>query len=337
MRWRQAASSSATRPARSKIADSEIRHVSDTALWVATFRGQEGQREDAAFDDPLASLLSGERGRAIARSIPRAAMVEWGMIIRTSAIDRLLNQALTAGIDTVLNLGAGLDTRPYRMTLPATLRWIELDFPNIVELKNAKLIEHQPVCELERVGMDLLDRRSRNKLLARYGMTSKNTLVITEGVLSYFSIHDAATLAEELAAIPSIRFWIQDFDTAGQRRLPRGWGAKLKAAPFLFKVKDWFGFFEKYGWRSSQVITNFEESQRIDRPYPLDFPFGLILRALPKAMSQKILSLSGAVLMQNVACTSGKPLNRSENRNTATSPTLTNSCAKVGKASLSIT
>ena len=87
-----------------------------------------------------------------------------------------------------------------------------------------------------------------------------------------------------LHAAPSVRFWIQDFDNAGQRRLPRGWAAKLKEAPILFKVKNWFEFFEKYGWRSSHVITSLEESQRINRPYPLDFPFGLMLRALPKAM-----------------------------------------------------
>ena len=248
------------------------------------------------------------------------------MVMRTSAIDRLIYEALQSGVDTVLNLGAGLDTRPYRMKLPAALRWIEMDFPNIVELKNSKLVEDKPVCELERVGVDLLDRRTRHTLLAQYGTTSKNTLVITEGVLSYFSVHDAATLADELAAFPSIRFWIQDFDNAGQRRSPRGWEAKLKAAPFLFKVKDWFEFFEKYGWRSSHIITNFEESQRINRPYPLDFPFGLILRALPKAMSQKILSLSGAVLMQSVARRSGKLFSRSENRN-AISPSFTNSRA----------
>jgi hypothetical protein len=137
--------------------------------------------------------------------------------------------------------------------------------------------------------------------------------VITEGVLSYFSAHDAAILAEELAAFPSIRFWIQDFDNAGRRRLPRGWAAKLKAAPFLFKVNDWFHFFKQYGWQPCKVITNFEESQRIYRPYPIDFPFGLILRALPEAMSQKILSLSGVVLMQSVAPRSGKPFGRAEN------------------------
>jgi methyltransferase (TIGR00027 family) len=280
--------------------DSSVTHVTDTAFWVAHFRAKESQLAAPAFHDPLASLLCGNRGRQIARSIPRAAMVEWGVLVRTSAIDRLIYEALQSGVDTVLNLGAGLDTRPYRMKLPATLRWIEMDFPNIVELKDTQLVNYKPVCELERVGVDLLDHRYRNTLLARYGMTSKNTLVITEGVLPYFSVHDAATLAEELAAFPSIRFWIQDFDNAGRRGSPRGWDAKLKAAPFLFKVKDWFEFFEKYAWRSSHVITSLEESQRINRPYPLDFPFGLILRALPKAMRQKILSLSGAVLMQSV-------------------------------------
>jgi methyltransferase (TIGR00027 family) len=287
------------------IDESSVTHVTDTAFWVAHFRAKESQRAAPAFHDPLASLLCGNRGLQIARSIPRASMVEWGTVVRTSAMDRLIYEALQSGVDTVLNLGAGLDTRPYRMKLPATLRWIEMDFPDIVELKKSKLVEYKPACELERVGVDLLDRRSRNTLLAGYGTTSKNTLVITEGVLSYFSVHDAATLAQELAAIPSMRFWIQDFDNAGQRRLPRGWEAKLKAAPFLFKVKDWFRFFEKYGWQPRQVITGLEESQRINRPYPVDFPFGLILRALPKAMSQKILSSSGVVLMQGIASDSG--------------------------------
>ena len=281
-------------------ADSAIRHVSDTALWVAACRAQEGQRADAAFNDSLASILSGERGRAIARSIPRATMVEWGIILRTSAIDCLVNDSLSAGADTVLNLGAGLDTRPYRMRLPASLRWVELDFPSIVELKCAKLGEHRPVCALERVGIDLLDRRARNAILAHYAAASRNTLVITEGVLAYFSVHEAATLASDLHASPSIHSWIQDFDNAGQGRPPRGWEEKLKAAPMRFKVTDWFEFFAKYGWRPSRVITSFEESRRIHRPYPLDFPFGLLLRALPKAMQQTIHSLSGAVLMQGI-------------------------------------
>jgi methyltransferase (TIGR00027 family) len=278
--------------------DAAIAHVSDTALWVATYRAREGQRADAAFDDPLASLLAGERGAKIARSFSRTAMVAWGMIIRTAAIDRLIDAALASGIDTVLNLGAGLDCRPYRMQLPAALHWIEVDFPIIVEMKNSRLLRIAPNCRLERIGMDLLDRSSRAKLFARCGATSKQALVITEGVIPYLSASDVAALASDLHAIASMRSWIQDFDDAGKRGLPRGWAKKLRAAPFLFEVQNWFEFFSKYGWRAAKVITSFEESQRINRPYPFEFPQGLITWAIPKAMSQRILSLSGAVLMQ---------------------------------------
>jgi methyltransferase (TIGR00027 family) len=227
-------------------------------------------------------------------------MVSWGVVVRTSAIDRLINEALQTGVDTVLNLGAGLDTRPYRMDLPAHIRWIEIDFPAVIELKNSRLLEHTPACGLERVGLDLLDRSARNELFARYGAVSKNILAIAEGVIPYFSNDDAAALARDLIAVPSIAFWIQDFDNAGKRRLPGNWAKKLKAAPFLFQVNDWFEFFRQAGWRSQRKITSAEESARINRPFPVDFPFGLIARALPRKIRQAILGLSGAVLFDRL-------------------------------------
>jgi methyltransferase (TIGR00027 family) len=280
--------------------DSSITHITDTAFWTATFRAREAQRADAAFHDALAGILSGERGRKITRSMPRAGLVGWGIVVRTSAIDQLIHEALDSGVDAVLNLGAGLDTRPYRMKLPGQLRWIEIDFPNIVEFKNASLAEHAPICHLERIGMDLLNRSARSELFARCGAYSEKTLVITEGVISYLSNDDVATLAREMFENPAIRLWIQDFDNAGNRQLPRGWEEKLRAAPFVFEVKDWFEFFEQSGWRALKTITSAEEAKKISRPYPWDFPYGLLLRALPSAMREKILSLSGAVLMERM-------------------------------------
>jgi methyltransferase (TIGR00027 family) len=275
-----------------------ITNVADTALWVATFRGKEDERPDAAFHDPLALMLAGERGRAIARIIPRSASVAWAMVVRTSAIDWLVSEAIRMGVDTVLNLGAGLDTRPYRMSLPGHLRWIEIDFPSIVELKDSMLIAHTPSCNLERVGLDLLNRSSRNDLFARFGGQSRNTLVIAEGVIPYFSNDAAAVLAKDLLAIQSFHYWILDFDNAGKRGMPKAWEKHMKAAPFLFQVDDWFEFFSRCGWHPHQVITSDEESARINRPYPYNFPLGLIMHALPRSVSRKILSLSGAVLLR---------------------------------------
>jgi hypothetical protein len=53
------------------------------------------------------------------------------------------------------------------------------------------------------------------------------------------------------------------------------------------------------------VIAGFEEVLRINRPYPWDFAYGLIARALPEAMNQKILDSNGVVLMQRSAGASG--------------------------------
>lgn len=54
-----------------------IRHISDTALWVAVYRAQESERPDAVFRDPLARRLAGERGAQIAATMPFAQRHAW--------------------------------------------------------------------------------------------------------------------------------------------------------------------------------------------------------------------------------------------------------------------
>jgi methyltransferase (TIGR00027 family) len=279
-------------------AELSIKHVSDTALWVAHFRAQETQRPDAVFQDPLASLLAGERGRRIARSFPRSGNIAWGTVVRTSATDRLIGEALELGVDSILNLGAGLDTRPYRMRLPAQLHWIEVDFPSVIEFKRSKLSPYKPACALERVGMDLLDRSLRHAFFSKCGSRFKSTLLISEGLIPFMSTHDVVSLARDLATVTSFRHWISDFaNLNSKRKTPKRWEEKLKAAPFLFEADDCMAFFKRTGWCPGKIITSGEESEAINRPYPLDFPRGLIMRALPREVRRRILNLSGVVLM----------------------------------------
>ncbi|BCP37308.1 hypothetical protein MINTMi198_26780 [Mycobacterium intracellulare M.i.198] len=97
-----------------------ITHVSDTARWTALHRATESARPDALFSDPLAGLLAGDHGRAIVDNVPRTTRNGWWLVARTKIIDDAIADAIADGCDRVLNLAAGLDTRPYRLDLPPT-------------------------------------------------------------------------------------------------------------------------------------------------------------------------------------------------------------------------
>jgi methyltransferase (TIGR00027 family) len=278
---------------------SEIEHVSDTALWVATYRAMESERPDASFKDPLANLLIGERGRQIEKRMPFRRLMHWVMVVRTTAIDELILDALAQGVDTVLNLGAGLDTRPYRMSLPPDLRWIEADFPHMIELKNTKLVGEKPVCRLERVAIDLSDVVARRAFLDRVGKSAKGILFITEGVVAYLSDEEAASLARDLFAVPTGRFWIQDVYTGQvKHRMPSAWKKRLKAAPFKFNAPDWVAFFAPFGWKVHTRIGAVEQSGKLGRPLPFVFPWSLLMIFFSRRKRREMRNLWAYVLLE---------------------------------------
>ncbi|MFZ0921443.1 MAG: class I SAM-dependent methyltransferase, partial [Candidatus Acidiferrales bacterium] len=119
--------------------NTSVRNVSDTARWVAYFRALETERDDALFRDPYARRLAGERGFEIAGTLSDGNKHEWAWVARTLLFDQFVSRAIIEGADLILNLGAGLDARPYRMDLPQGLRWIEADLPEIVAYKQAVL------------------------------------------------------------------------------------------------------------------------------------------------------------------------------------------------------
>src|SRR5690349_16595887 len=108
---------------------------------VAAFRAGESARPDAAFRDPLAAKRAGHHGRRLAADNEAAA---WGVVMRTVIIDAMLADAVRRGVRTILDLGAGLDARPYRMDLPADLRFIEADLPHVIAYKEERLAGDTP-------------------------------------------------------------------------------------------------------------------------------------------------------------------------------------------------
>jgi len=194
----------------------EIAHVSDTALMTAACRAMETERPDGLIRDPFAAPLAGERGMAIARALPGLEKMCFGVGIRSRFLDELLLDTIAAyGIATVLSVGAGLDTRPWRLELPATLRWIEVDFPDMLNYKDAIMAAAAPRCHRERLSADVNDASGRESVFAAAG--DGRTLMITEGLLMYLP---AATI-EALAATASVTHWMLDAASAEMSRRVR--------------------------------------------------------------------------------------------------------------------
>src|SRR4051812_17977796 len=160
------------------MSDRPIAHVADTAFWVATYRANESARPDALFADPLAARLVAERGHDIADKMVDGHEVAWVVVMRTCIIDDLIHEAIAAGCDTILNLGAGLDTRPYRLELPRSRRWIEVDFAATIDFKNQRLAGETPRCQLERRAVDLADPVARRALLADVNASAQKVFVL---------------------------------------------------------------------------------------------------------------------------------------------------------------
>jgi methyltransferase (TIGR00027 family) len=248
-----------------------VEKVSDTAFGIAHYRAVETERSDALFHDPLAKVLAGERGKEIAAAMPMPFMVEQIVVIRTCVIDGYIRMAIDQGVDTVVNLGAGLDTRPYRLDLPNSLRWIEADYPDVIEFKEKRLSGEKPRCQLERVQLDLADVAERQKLLVRVGGQAKKTFVLTEGVISYWSVEEVGSLADDLKALGQACYWVVDYfspEVVKYRQRSRI-GRKMRNAPFKFAPTDWLGFFREHGWRPKEIRYLAEEAERLHRPIQL--------------------------------------------------------------------
>ena len=192
--------------------EGEITHVSDTALMVAACRAHETTLPDAFVSDPFAARLAGSRGKAILDGMPYANVLRMGLAIRTRFLDELLLEALAMyPIASVLSVGCGLDTRPWRLDLPGNLKWVEIDFADMLNYKERMMSGERPRCRRERLIADVNDPVQRRALYDAVG--TESALMITEGLLMYLPAATVDALAAETRQHSGIAHWISDINT----------------------------------------------------------------------------------------------------------------------------
>jgi len=254
-----------------------VRHISDTALWAAMHRAKETERPDAKFQDPFARQLAGERGEQIAAALAIPEADSWSWMARTYLFDQFITDQIQRGTDMVVNVAAGLDARPYRMALPRSLAWIEIDLPDVLDYKKSVLAAHDPHCNLERIPLDLTDVHRRRAVFQSLRSKAAKALVLAEGLMIYLTEDNASLLAEDLAAIPVFRFWLLDLASPGLLAILR---AKARdqfrdAGVLQFAPGNGPEFFAAHKWKVVNVQSLLQTAGRLNR--------------LPEAMRQLAL------------------------------------------------
>lgn len=168
----------------------DVPPVLRTALWLAGARVLEARRPRPLVTDTFAEHLLGAEGLKAALDLERAHPAPRAIIRRVRLMDELVTRYVKdRRIEVVIMAGTGLDARPYRLDLPPSLAWIDMDYPVVTDWKNERLRDVPPRCVLERIGTDLM---RPGALAAAIGdrCMGKRTLVLIENLLQYFSTRD---------------------------------------------------------------------------------------------------------------------------------------------------
>lgn len=126
--------------------------VSRTALGAAICRMIEQYQPEKTrlFDDPVAKELvggpirflmhfSGMRNLTVQQTDAVAKGIYGVQVCRTRFIDDVVQTAISQGIKQLVILGAGYDTRPYRLPQIKNVKVFEVDLPAVQEDKKKKL------------------------------------------------------------------------------------------------------------------------------------------------------------------------------------------------------
>lgn len=249
-----------------------------TAVGVARVRAMETAREQPLFRDPLALAFATAGGRDPATPSPpgvdEAARRRWlgvafSIVIRTKFLDDLLDRAVESGVRQVVLLGAGMDSRAFRMDWPAGTRLFEVDTAEPLGFKAAVLRQEHaaPRCERITVPVDL--REDWPGALAAAGHDpAQPTVWIAEGLLIYLPEAAVESLLERVGALsaPGSRMGL----TLGSRgvvdRFREDAASGSAASMWLSEMpEDPVGWLAGLGWEA-ETFTLRERAAAYGRP-----------------------------------------------------------------------
>lgn len=173
----------------------KLTDVSKTALVTLRSHVLESQRNNPIINDPMAAYcleklisLASEEEKTLLFNRKLPSTLTSHIALRARKYDSIINDFISKNSScTVINLGCGFDTRYWRID-NKKCEYIELDLPELVEMKKEILKEH---LSYELIGCSVLDSSWIGKVTLK---GNRNFLLIAEGLFMYLPKDDVINL-----------------------------------------------------------------------------------------------------------------------------------------------
>jgi len=236
---------------------------------------------------PLRALVRATRFRLVRRAViaasERSGPGLWAnLACRKSYIDDNLAESLP-GVDAVVILGAGLDTRPYRLARHGDVPVFEVDLPVNIARKRAvvsRVFGAVPP-SVRLVSVDF-ERDDLMATLASYGYrVDSPTFFIWEGVTQYLTADAVRATFDQLAQAASgskldftyvRRDFIDGVNLYGAPVLYKKFRLRSQVWKFGMLPEDVEEFLAGYGWRLIEQAGPDELKDRYVRPAGRNLP-----------------------------------------------------------------
>jgi methyltransferase (TIGR00027 family) len=253
--------------------------VARTALFVAAVRARENQRRDRLFVDDLSSSLAGPEGRSwLADSEANPASNYHRdsfpyLEVRTRFFDDWALKALqdSAARQFVI-LGAGMDTRAFRLSWPSKVRLWEVDTPDLFELKEARLQAAGARARCERIVVEAdLASQAWLDALTKLGLKrTVPTVWLAEGLFQYLDSADVNRIIEGAASLSAkeSRFGAEIISEEYLKRPSNRSTLKARkdrGTPWVFGTNHPDALFGAHGWAFEGTVSALEEALLVDR------------------------------------------------------------------------
>lgn len=253
--------------------------VARTALFVAAVRARENQRSDRLFEDPLSATLAGPEGLswlAVSETNPTSNYHRDSfpyLEVRTRFFDDWgLDAVRDAKARQLVVLGAGMDTRAFRLPWPRALRFWEVDTPELFALKEGRLQSAGATSKCARVVVeaDLAESDWPDALTAKGFDKKARTVWIAEGLFQYLDEQTVDEILESASSLspPGSRFGAEIISADYLRSESKAAllrARKERGTPWVFGTNDPGSLFDAHGWTLGRSVSPLQEAVALRR------------------------------------------------------------------------